>query len=155
MRLGNFRDTFNNFRDIGIQRFQIFGDICQFLFRDMEYFSKYLKGYGILGTPFRGLNRINLSSYLGHIIQLLPLCEGNMTICSPEAGNIARGRGPGAILPVKGEQIVMLSSHNCLLCRLIFCLQCEEKKRTLVNAVSLFNVQSNYCEYKYNGRFQQ
>ena len=24
-----------------------------------------------------------------YIIQLLPLCEGNMTICSPEAGNIA------------------------------------------------------------------
>ena len=24
--------------------------------------------------------------------QLLPLCEGDMTICSPEAGNIARGR---------------------------------------------------------------
>ena len=26
-----------------------------------------------------------------NIIQLLPLCEGNMTVCSPEAGNIARG----------------------------------------------------------------
>ena len=24
-------------------------------------------------------------------IQLLPLSEGDMTICSPEAGNIARG----------------------------------------------------------------
>ena len=23
---------------------------------------------------------------------LFPLCEGNMTICTPEAGNIARGR---------------------------------------------------------------
>ena len=43
-----------NFRDIGIQRFQIFGDICQFLFKDMGYFSKYLKGYGILGTPLPG-----------------------------------------------------------------------------------------------------
>ena len=28
-----------------------------------------------------------------------------MTICSPEAGNIARGRSPRAILPVEGEQI--------------------------------------------------
>ena len=27
-----------------------------------------------------------------YIIQLLSLCEGNTTICSPEAGNIARGR---------------------------------------------------------------
>ena len=26
------------------------------------------------------------------IIQLLPLSEGDMTICSPETGNIARGR---------------------------------------------------------------
>ena len=26
------------------------------------------------------------------IIQLLPLSEGDMTICSPEAGNIARGQ---------------------------------------------------------------
>ena len=40
-----------NLRDIGLQRFQVFVDICQFLFRDMEYFSKYLKGYGILGNP--------------------------------------------------------------------------------------------------------
>ena len=30
-------------------------------------------------------------------IQLLPLSEGDMTICSPEAGNIARGRSPRAI----------------------------------------------------------
>ena len=27
-----------------------------------------------------------------YIIQLLPLSEGDMTICSPEAGDIARGR---------------------------------------------------------------
>ena len=26
-----------------------FGDICHFSFRDMGYFSKYLKGYWILG----------------------------------------------------------------------------------------------------------
>ena len=31
-----------------------------------------------------------------------------MTICSPEAGDIARGRSPRAILPVEGEQIVLL-----------------------------------------------
>ena len=37
--------------------------------------------------------RLNISTYKtqGSIIQLLPLCEGNMTVCSPEAGNIARG----------------------------------------------------------------
>ena len=28
-----------------------FGDICHFSFRDVVYFSKYLKGYGILGPP--------------------------------------------------------------------------------------------------------
>ena len=33
--------------------FGAFGDICQFLFRDMGYFSKYLKEYGIPGTPSR------------------------------------------------------------------------------------------------------
>ena len=52
------------------------------------------------------------------IIQLLPLCEGNMTVCSTEAGNIARGRSPRVILPVEGEQIVMLPSHtgnNCFI----------------------------------------
>ena len=30
------------------------------------------------------------SALAGNNIQLLPLCEGNMTICSPEADNIAR-----------------------------------------------------------------
>ena len=41
-----------------------------------------------------------------------------MTICSPEAGNIARGRSPRAILPVEGEQIVMspsLKGNNCFI----------------------------------------
>ena len=28
-----------------------FGDTCHFSIRDMGYFSKYLKGYGILGPP--------------------------------------------------------------------------------------------------------
>ena len=32
------------------------------------------------------------------------IIEGNMTICSTEAGNIARGRSPMEILPVEGEQ---------------------------------------------------
>ena len=53
-----------------------------------------------------------------NIIQLLPLCAGNMTICSPEAGNIAWGPSPRVILHVEGEQIVMLSSHkgnNCFI----------------------------------------
>ena len=51
-------------------------------------------------------------------IQLLPLCEGNMTVCSPEAGNIVRERSPRVILPVAGERIVMLPSHkdnNCFI----------------------------------------
>ena len=41
-----------------------------------------------------------------------------MTICSPEAGDIARGRSPRAILPVEGEQIVMspsLKGNNCFI----------------------------------------
>ena len=35
-----------------------------------------------------------MSTYTKHknIIQLVPLSEGDMTICSPEAGNIARGQ---------------------------------------------------------------
>ena len=30
-------------------------DSCPFAFRDVEYFSKYLKGYGMQGTPLQGL----------------------------------------------------------------------------------------------------
>ena len=44
----------NIFRDMGIQGFLNFGDICHIYFRDMGYFPKYLKGYGILGPPFQG-----------------------------------------------------------------------------------------------------
>ena len=33
-----------------------------------------------------------------------------MTMCSPEANNIARGRSPRVILPVEGEQSVMSPS---------------------------------------------
>ena len=65
-------------------------------------------------------------------IQLLPLCEGNMTICSPEAGNIARGRSPRATLLVEGEQIAMLPSHkgnNCFIMPInIFVCSVKKKK---------------------------
>ena len=65
-----------------------------------------------------------------YIIQSLPLCKGNMMICSPEAGNC-----PRAILPASGEQIVMLPSHkgnNCFIMPIyIFSLQCE--KSILIN----------------------
>ena len=46
------------------------------------------------------------------IKQLLPLCEVNMTNCSPSTGNISLGLRPRAILPASGEQIVMLPSHK-------------------------------------------
>ena len=42
------------FRDMGIQGFLNFGDICHIYFRDMGYFPKYLKGYGILPPPLPG-----------------------------------------------------------------------------------------------------
>ena len=48
----------------------------------------------------------------------LPLSEGDMTICSPSTGNIARGLRPRAISPASGEQIVMSSSlegNNCII----------------------------------------
>ena len=41
-----------------------------------------------------------------------------MTICSPEACNIARERSPSAMFSVEGEQIVMSPSHksnNCFI----------------------------------------
>ena len=37
--------------DMGIQCFRNFEDICHIYFLDMGYFSKYLKGCGILGPP--------------------------------------------------------------------------------------------------------
>ena len=46
------------FKDMVIQTFLVwvnFGDICPFLPMDMGYFSKYLKGYGISGSSFQGL----------------------------------------------------------------------------------------------------
>ena len=59
-----------------------------------------------------------MSKNVSNIIQLLPLCEGKMTICSPEASNIAPGCSLRVILHVEGEQIVMLPSHkgnNCFI----------------------------------------
>ena len=50
----------------------------------------------------------------GIIKQLLPLSEGDMTICSPSTGYIC----PRAILPASGEQIAMspsLKGNNCIL----------------------------------------
>ena len=61
----------------------------------------------------------NFSFWLKEIIkqvdiikQLLPSCEGNMTICSPSTGNITLGLRTRAILPASGEQTVMLPSHK-------------------------------------------
>ena len=51
-----------NFRDMGIQGFLIFLDICHF-FRDMGYFPEYLKRYEILGPPSWAL-------YIHHIKEL-------------------------------------------------------------------------------------
>ena len=51
-------DTLINFRDMGIQCIPNLRDICHIYFRDMEYFSKQLKGYGKLGPPFQGLTNI-------------------------------------------------------------------------------------------------
>ena len=56
--------------------------------------------------------------FFGKIKQVLPLCEGNMTICHLSIGNIALGTRPRAILPASGEQIVMLPSNkgnNCIM----------------------------------------
>ena len=51
-----------------------------------------------------------------------------MTICSLEAGNIARGRSP---IPVEGEHIVMIPSHkgnNCFIMPINIFL-CNVKKK--------------------------
>ena len=54
----------------------------------------------------------------GIIKQLLPLSEGDMTICSPSTGHITLGLRPRAISPASGEQIVMspsLEGNNCIM----------------------------------------
>ena len=56
----------------------------------------------------------------------MPLCEGNMTICSPEAGNIASGN-----ITCLGGQIVILPSYkgnNCFIMP-INILVCNVKKK--------------------------
>ena len=56
--------------------------------------------------------------WFGIIKPLLPLWEGDMTICSPSTGNIAIGLRPRAIFPASGEQIVLLPSlkgNNCII----------------------------------------
>ena len=56
--------------------------------------------------------------WFGIIKQLLPMSEGDMTICSPSTGYIALGLRPRAILPASGEQIVMspsLKGNNCII----------------------------------------
>ena len=46
-------------------------------------FLRFLPLYGHCGN----LGHVTWTIYT---IQLMPLCEGDITICSPEAGNIAR-----------------------------------------------------------------
>ena len=53
VNIKGIRDTWINFRNMRIQCFLNFGDICHICFRDMGYFSKTSKGYGILGPPSR------------------------------------------------------------------------------------------------------
>ena len=55
--MGKFCENLKYFKRYGDRKLNL-GDICPFLFRDMGYFSKYLKGYGIPGTPFLGLDAI-------------------------------------------------------------------------------------------------
>ena len=53
-------------RDMGIQSFLIFGDICQKKkMKDTGYFVKKLMGYGILGPPpFQGLISVQLANFM-------------------------------------------------------------------------------------------
>ena len=90
---------------------------------------------------FYNITNKNITCY---IIQLL--CEGNMTICSPEAVNIARGRSPRAILPVEGEQIVVLSSHNSPLGN-INCLGWTNRHVTLTQGQILFYYADSYVYF--------
>ena len=82
-----------------------FGQLPKFLNKTIPisfsyiYWTKSL----LFSNTYKGLFAVLRNIY---IIQLLPFCEGNMTVCSLEAGNIARGRSPRVILPVEGEQIV-------------------------------------------------
>ena len=65
-----------------------------------------------------GMSLICFKKGFGIIKQLLPLSEGDMTICSPSTGNIALGLRPWAISPASVEQIVMspsLEGNNCII----------------------------------------
>ena len=61
-----------SFRDMEIQWFLKFGDICHISFRDKGYFSKYLKGYGILGPPPPLPGPL-----LWHLLEVQPTCSGD------------------------------------------------------------------------------
>ena len=57
-------------------------------------------------------------SEFGKIKQLLPSCEGNITIRSLSTDNIALVLRPRTILPASSQQIVILPPHksnNCIL----------------------------------------
>ena len=54
-----------------IQCFLNFGNICHIYFRDMGYFSKLLKGYGILGSPLPGPHYYMLLVYVPAICQCM------------------------------------------------------------------------------------
>ena len=68
-----------------------------------------------------------------YIIQLLPLLEGNMKICSPEAGNIA--------LTVEGEKIVMLSSHKANNC---FIIPKNNNNKQFLQYAEILNTDQHY-----------
>ena len=58
-------------RDIGIQCFLNFGDICHIYLRDMGYFFKTIKGIWDTGTSSQGLSLIRYSwSVLAHRIRI-------------------------------------------------------------------------------------
>ena len=61
-----------------------------------------------------------------------------MTICSPEAGNIARGRSP---IPVEGEHIVMLPSqkaNNCFIMAIYIFLCNVKNENEVINTVFIY-----------------
>ena len=77
-------------------------------------------------STLRGKNPQN------HIIQLLPFCEGNMTICSPETGNVS------ITLTVDGVHIVTLPSYkdnNCFIIQNSYNFNCTD-----INDVTAWNV---------------
>ena len=51
-----------NCRDMGIQCFLNFEDICHIYFSDIEYFSKVIKGIRDTGTPLPGQHKLTDSN---------------------------------------------------------------------------------------------